>query len=383
MQIKEVTAVKVTLPFAREFSHSLRRRLSITNVFVLLKDRDGNLLGCGEGAPRSYVTGENPDIMISNISNLVKDKNFLWELNDIDQLWNYLDSLPVQREMNASICALEMALLDAFAREQKMKIIDLFSHEYYASPIKYSAVIPLANEDEVKSVCLIIDNLGMNILKLKVGKDYFQNEFLLNIISNNIFNEYDIKVDVNGVWDKENAIKHLPLLLEHGIKVIEQPMAPDSSDISDFCKTMENYDVTLMADESACSFEDMEKISHDGYYGMINVRVSKCGGLRRSIKIVNYLRSMGIPFQIGCQLGESGLLSAAGRILSLLCSDAVSYEGSYDELLLVENVTKENVCFDYGGIAYPLNGFGLGVDIDPVKIKKLSDYSSSRNFLRQ
>jgi muconate cycloisomerase len=285
--------------------------------------------------------------------------------------------------MNASVCALEMALLDAYAREQKMKIIDFFSHDYYASPVLYGAAIPLGTEDVVKNACLIISDLGITRLKLKIGKDFSQNKSLLKIISENISGEYDLKVDVNGVWDLETAIRHLPLLSEHGVKVIEQPMAPGSDGISDFSRAAGDFDITLMADESACSFKDMEQISDDGYFGMVNVRVSKCGGMRRSIKIVDYLRSVGIPFQIGCQLGESGLLSAAGRTISLVCRDAVSHEGSYDALLLAENVTKKNVSFEYGGIAHPLNGIGLGIDIDPVKLQNLSDYSSIRNFKKK
>jgi L-alanine-DL-glutamate epimerase-like enolase superfamily enzyme len=380
MLIKEVTTLKITLPFAFEFSHSLRKRMSITNVFILIKGEDGRILGCGEGAPRSYVTGETPDTMIANISKLVQHKYFPWKIYDIEQIWNYFDSCPEQKEMNASICALEMALLDTFAREQNMKIIDFFSHKHYASPVIYSAAIPLGTVNIVKKACLTINNLGISRLKLKIGKDFDQNKSLLKTISGSISGKYDLKVDVNGVWDKDTAFRHTPLLSEYGIKVIEQPMAPGSGDISDFSQEAKKFNITLMADESACSFEDMQKISHDGSYGMVNVRVSKCGGLRRSIKVTDYLRARGIPFQIGCQLGESGLLSAAGRILSLLCGDSVSFEGSYDGLLLAENVTEENVSFGTGGIAFPLNGIGLGIDIDPVKIKKLSDFSSIQTF---
>jgi len=110
---------------------------------------------------------------------------------------------------------------------------------------------------------------------------------------------------------------------------------------------------------------------------MINVRLSKCGGFRNSLKIIDYLREKNLSFQIGCQLGESGLLSAAGRALSLLCGDAVYYDGSYDELLLKKNITLENVSFGLGGEAGPLNGHGLGVKINMENLMSLSNGSSS------
>jgi muconate cycloisomerase len=148
-------------------------------------------------------------------------------------------------------------------------------------------------------------------------------------------------------------------------------MMPDKPDIADFARHMKAYGVALMADESACSFEDVEQVAKEGYYNMINVRLSKCGGFRKSFRIIDYLRDNGIPFQIGCHLGESGLLSAAGRVLSLLCGDAAYYDGSYDEFLLKENITTEDVTFGLGGLAGPLNGPGLGVIVNRNSLDRL------------
>ena len=79
----------------------------------------------------------------------------------------------------------------------------------------------------------------------------------------------------------------------------------------------------------------------------------------------------GILFQIGCQLGESGILSAAGRMLCLLCRDALYYDGSYDEFMLKENTTFENVSFGPGGKAGPLKGPGLGINVNPRQLKNM------------
>jgi muconate cycloisomerase len=184
--------------------------------------------------------------------------------------------------------------------------------------------------------------------------------------------DYDLRVDINCVWDRKLAFKHIPLIQKYNVKAIEQPMMPDDPDIADFAGLMQNIGVILMADESACSFKDVEKIVKEGYYKMINVRLSKCGGFKNSSRIIDYLRLNGIPFQVGCQLGESGILSAAGRVLCLLCRDAVYYDGSYDEFLLKENVTFENVSFGEEGKAGPLNSPGLGVAVSPQRLKNIS-----------
>jgi len=106
-------------------------------------------------------------------------------------------------------------------------------------------------------------------------------------------------------------------------------------------------------------------------YDMVNIRLSKCGGLRRCWQIIDDLRARGVFFQIGCQLGESGILSAAGRTLSLLCSDALYHDGSYDAFLLQQN-PAQNVSFGMAGLAGPLEGPGWGVAVDPDRLAAMS-----------
>jgi muconate cycloisomerase len=157
---------------------------------------------------------------------------------------------------------------------------------------------------------------------------------------------------------------------------VEQPLDPGDPGIAEFSREAKGAGITLMADESACSLEDVKSLAMDGYYDMVNIRISKCGGFRRSLKIIDHLRKEGIAFQIGCQLGESGLLSAAGRALGTLCGDAVYYDGSYDKYMLKENITCENVSFGTGGMARALDPPGLGVEVDRDKLEYLSKLSS-------
>jgi len=142
--------------------------------------------------------------------------------------------------------------------------------------------------------------------------------------------------------------------------------------IGRFSGRMQSLGVMLMADESVCSPEDLERIIENGYYKMVNVRLSKCGGFRKALQMIGQLRTQALSFQIGCQLGESGILSAAGRALSLLCCDAAYYDGSYDRFMLQKNTTVEDVSFGLGGKAGPLAGPGIGVQVDRENLRHLS-----------
>jgi len=183
--------------------------------------------------------------------------------------------------------------------------------------------------------------------------------------------------DPNGVWDFDLAMQHLPLLKQYGVGIVEEPMPATSQGFVEYAGAVRSEGMTLMACESAPTLEAVEEILDEGHYGMFNVKLCRSGGFRRSLQIVDCLRSRGIPFQIGCTLGEAGLLSAAGRALGLVCSDAVTWDGSYDRFILKENIIEEDVSFGEGGRAGPLGGVGLGVKVSAEKLSRLSDFSTT------
>ena len=377
MRINKVIIHQVRLPFLFDFSHSLRKRSYVNNIIVEIIAEHGEITGYGEGAPRSYVTGESPESAAKSIRHFIHQNTFPKELNDISQIWYFIDNITNGREHNAAICALETALLDALGKSQDRYIIDYFSQDFIAENVYYGAAIPLDNTEKIIELCRLVKEQKVNRLRLKLGKNFEQNKEIIETVHRVFEGNHDLRVDINCSWDRKLAFVHIPLIKNYKIKVVEQPMMPNEPDLADFAGIMQKEGVILMADESACSLGDMEKIAEEGYYQMINVRLSKCGGFRNSLKIVDYLRMNRILFQVGCQLGESGILSAAGRVLGLLCKDAVYYDGSYDQYMLKENITVENVSFGLGGKAGPLKGPGLGVQVSGQSLKKMCNGSHS------
>jgi len=371
MQIDKVRVHQVNLPFSFDFSHSLRKRSSVRNIVAEVVADRGEITGYGEGAPRSYVTGESQVSATESIHRFTQNDHFPWELHDISQIWNFVDTLPGGKEHNAAVCAIETALLDALGKKKRENIIEYFSKDFYTDSIYYGVGIPIGDKKSIMGLCRLIKEMKIHKLKLKMGRDFSQNKEIFQAVRLIFGDQYDLKIDINGVWDISGAVKHLPLIREYKVKVVEQPFMPDKPEIADFARYMQDSGVILMADESVCSFEDVERISREGCYNMVNVRLSKCGGFRKSLRIIDYLRRTQIPFQIGCHLGESGILSAAGRVLCLLCNDAIYYDGSYDEHLLKENITTKDVTFGTGGLAGPLNGPGLGVNINRHNLDRL------------
>jgi len=128
-----------------------------------------------------------------------------------------------------------------------------------------------------------------------------------------------------------------------------------------------------MADESICDMADAKKLAEIKACGMFNIRISKCGGLLNSLKIADFAASAGISYQLGCQVGETGVLSAAGRHFASRVDGIRYLEGSYAKFLLAEDIVAEDISFGYGGFADPVTGVGLGVNVNEKVLQKYTD----------
>src|SRR5207248_4138084 len=64
---------------------------------------------------------------------------------------------------------------------------------------------------------------------------------------------------------------------------------------------------------------------------LFNVRLSKCGGFIPSLRLAQLARQHGLGYQLGCQVGETALLSAAGRHFATSVAGIRYLEGSRSE----------------------------------------------------
>jgi len=87
-----------------------------------------------------------------------------------------------------------------------------------------------------------------------------------------------------------------------------------------------------MLDESLCGFPDAVHAVERQMADILNVRLSKCGGIIPSLRIMEFAARSGLGIQLGCHPGESGLLSAAGRHLACQVRGIRYLEGSYDRM---------------------------------------------------
>ena len=266
MNINKVNIYKISLPFTGDFSHSRKKGFSANNIIVEVLADKGKIKGYGEGAPRLYVTGESQESVTKSINYFLQKDSFPWELNNVSQIWDFVDSLSNSKEHNSAICALEMALLDSLSKNQNKPALEYFQQDFCTSTIYYGATVPLVNKQRAIEVCRLIEKIRIDKLRLKMGKDLEQNKEAIKTVRLFFGNNCDLRIDINGAWDYELALKHVPLVKEYNVKIVEQPMMPDDPDIADLSSTMQTNGIILMADEAACSLREVETIVTNGWY---------------------------------------------------------------------------------------------------------------------
>ena len=367
MKLRTVSIYQLYIPFTRSFRHARCLRDGSDAVIVRVEDQEG-VCGYGEGLARPYVTGEHVSSMIGFIRAHVAPG--LFELNCEPRQNPYewvqqisLDLLDQRRGQtgvvawHAAWCAVELALLDWALRRANRSLADYLPPK--RTQVTYSGVISADSPEDAASLARRFVSFGITQLKVKIGIG--DDEARLEAIRHAVGPSCELRVDANGAWTAEEAIRHLARLEPYRLTCVEQPVAAD--DIEGLIRIKQGSGIPVMVDESLVTGDQALNLVSRGACNLFNVRISKCGGIVRSLKIAAIAREHGVGVQVGAQVGETALLSVVGRHLAASLPELAYVEGSFGTRLLVEDIAEENVSFEFGGEAPILHGKGLGITV--------------------
>jgi len=187
-----------------------------------------------------------------------------------------------------------------------------------------------------------------------------------------------LRVDVNGAWTADETPDRVAALAAQGVCVVEQPVFAPAAALVDLAR---RCDLPLMADESLITSDDSKTLVAEPNRVWWNIRISKNGGFIRSLATACKARQNGVPYTLGCMVGESGILSAAQRRIlqgifgagrrALHAGYAPRFvEGNYGRFLLADDLTRPSPRFGYGGRLKRLKRPGLGVFVVARKLDR-------------
>jgi muconate cycloisomerase len=372
---------RVRIPLKTKIAHASHERTFSDNLVAECRLANG-AVGFGESAPRVYVTGESIDLSVELLRNAdwsgltAPIRAYPDAARTVDAL--ELPAAPGDERGcvgNAARCAVELAVLDACGRSFGEPLAALAKLPEFAAAYaptdgcRYSGVLTSAGPRKEFFSALKLRLFGFRQIKIKVGSSGQDDVARLRRFRG-LLPGRDLRIDANEAWTLEEAERLLAELELFGITAVEQPLKHE--DAPKLAELRRRTRIPVMLDESLCSLRDAERAAAGGWCDLFNIRLSKCGGFLRSLRLAAFAKRHGLACQLGCQVGETGILSAAGRHFACSVADLRYLEGSYDRFLVQERLTKQNLTFGFRGRAPALSGPGLSVDVDRTALKRVT-----------
>lgn len=382
--LRRITLFRVAVPLKKEIKHASHSRTESENLIVRV-ELAGGQVGYGEGVPRSYVTGETVETAFETLAGhdwsrqIGRPRDFAEAVRTLESLsLPETESDPRGMAGNAARCALELALLDAYGHafgepvSRAVDLVDIPDLPRHAVPrrVHYGAAITAETWLNELRAAFRYWVYRFPDVKTKVGVDGQDDVRRIHWFRRILGPWVDLRLDANEAWSPGEVLDRIAPLRRFSISALEQPVP--HSEVAALTDLRKRLGVPVMLDESLCGYPDAAAAVKHATADMFNVRLSKCGGLIPSLRIIALARRHGLGVQLGCHPGETAILSAAGRHLASRVAGLSWVEGSYDRHILKSNVTQDDITFGFGGWAKPLAGPGLGIRIDPPALDRMA-----------
>src|SRR5215217_7930993 len=381
--VTELRLFAVDLPFKAAFRHAAADRATSESLFLRV-GLDSGAEGWGESLPRAYVSGEAREGAFALLRDTILPALAGRSFRSLAEAVSFLEKCDGKAPpdwvhpdvpQTAAWCSVDLALLDAFGRASGEPARPVAGGQ--APPAtslrgyRYSGVVSAGRGWPYAVSPLKVRAFRFPQVKLKLGQD--GTVPAARTARRLLGRRVDLRVDANMAWDVEQALELIGQLRSVGIRSFEQPIAAD--DLAGLARLVAESSAQIMVDEGLTDRDSLQRfIIHRACTGA-NIRISKCGGLVGAYARCREAHDAGLILQVGCQVGESSLLSAAHlTLLSALAplTPGVRYlEGCFGRHLLREDPAAPLVQFGYGGRPPPRPaGAGLGVRVDLAALQR-------------
>ena len=332
----ELVTVHTRYPFVIARGGSSEYRL----VRVTVIDAD-ETEGWGEAAPNRFY-GESVETVAAALARFAP----LLEAADPWALET------AEAEMNAALgrngsakSAVSAALHDLAAKRLGVPLYRLWGLDPARAPHSSFTIGIAATAEELAR--RVEDAAEYPILKVKLGTE--RDAEIVRAVRR-AAPEKTIRVDANAAWSPKQALRMMDVLVDAGVELVEQPVP--AHDVDGLRFVSERSSLPVIADESCVTAVDIPRLA--GAVDGINIKLSKCGGLREALRMVATARAHGLLVMAGCMVETSLGITAAAHLAPLL--DYADLDGA----ALLRDDPHEGASIRGGVIRLP-DGPGLGV----------------------
>ena len=345
--IDRLDVSSLRIPFRESFRHASAERSETSSLWVEATGRSG-AVGYGESCPRPYVTGETLETAQQFCAQ--HEASVRNNVTDLASLvgWTTAHASAVDQHP-AAWCALELAVLDLLAKDAGQTIEDLLSLPQLSGQFRYSAVIGDASPDVFRAAGERYRQHGFTDFKIKLSGDLARDRDKVTWLRQLPTASTRARADANNLWPDTAAATAYLASLDYPFFAVEEPIR--ANQYEECARIADVAGCQIVLDESFVRINQLPPLLDAPHRWLINLRVSKMGGLLRSLAIVDAARRAGIRLIVGAQVGETSLLTRAGLTVASPARDIlVAQEGAFGTLLLERDVCDPPLMFGAGGV---------------------------------
>jgi O-succinylbenzoate synthase len=149
---------------------------------------------------------------------------------------------------------------------------------------------------------------GYGCLKVKVANDPVE---AVAAVRAAVGPQVKIRIDANGRWGVDEAVRHLRDLAPYDLELVEQPVAT----LDDLATVRRRTSVPVAADECVRTLDDARRLAHLQAADVLVVKVQPLGGVRPALAVAE---AAGLPVIVTSMLETSVGLAAALALAAAL-----------------------------------------------------------------
>lgn len=352
MRIKSLRAYRQNLALTKPYTIAYQTVATVENVFLAI-ELDNGVVGLGAANPDPDVVDESLEQTFQNlqsewITGLVgRDIRLFQPI--IDEAGKQFPNAP------GTLAALDIALHDAFGQYLGVSIVQFYGQKIRALPT--SVTIGIMNVANTLAEAADYYQRGFRVLKIKTGLTVDEDIERVIKLRERYGQRLTIRVDANQGYTLTQLQRFLSATHAGNLELIEQPLAVGHE--HELLTLPEETRRLLAADESLKGPEAALTLSHHPQpFGIFNVKLMKCGGIRAALAIATIAQTAHISLFWGCN-DESRISITAALHTAFACSNTryLDLDGSFD---LAEDIVSGGFILE-DGFMRPTTGTGLGL----------------------
>ena len=334
--------IRVDLPLKHVFTTS-RRSISVVRTIVVELEQDG-LRGHGE-AYEDQLYSTDVETMTSVVEQCREHIDH-YALADPVAFWRYLN--PILGGNKFAQSAVDCAACDLWGKMKNKQLWKIWGLSLDRLPM---SSLSIGIDSEVRILERLAESPDWPVYTIKLGdKNDMETLRMLRRHTTVPF-----RVDVNGAWSVDTAIKNLAEMKDLNIQLLEQPLAAgDWEGMKKLRKEIKkkNYDIPVFADEAWKTEADIDRCV--GLFDGINLKLPKCGGLTPARLVAAKAKHLGLRLMSASSIESTIGVSAICQLAPLF--DFIGIDGP----LLIEKKVGIGVHAEKGKLVYSSeNGTGV------------------------